>query len=113
MADSLLQNPTYFPKWLHVLRPKGGELGEDEERDEWQGTVQAIRQENTAMMKRVQSVISSSQKKVGEGTWSRDVNGLTIGAPPPLSLDERPAGQFGEAHGRPHGGPGRATRVQV
>lgn len=45
-------------------------MGEEDSRDEWQGTVQAIRQENSNMMKRLQSSMSSSQKKVCRGCFS-------------------------------------------
>lgn len=47
MPAEYLDNPDFFPKWVHLLKAKGEGRGEDV--DEWQGTVQAIRSETAGL----------------------------------------------------------------
>ncbi len=48
MTDEDLSNRAYFPRWIHVLARKDAGGGDDGV-DDWQGTVQAIRAENTLL----------------------------------------------------------------
>lgn len=50
-----------FPKWLHLLSPKGVST---RGATEWQGTVQAIRSENQALEKRTRSEIAKMSRQI-------------------------------------------------
>eukprot|EP00730_Choanoeca_flexa_P003264 TRINITY_DN11346_c0_g1_i2.p1 TRINITY_DN11346_c0_g1~~TRINITY_DN11346_c0_g1_i2.p1 ORF type:complete len:820 (+),score=150.12 TRINITY_DN11346_c0_g1_i2:141-2462(+) len=56
MSDTELAEVAYFPRWLHVLKPKGGETMSSTE-DQWKGTVQAIRNENAHLEKRTRQTV--------------------------------------------------------
>jgi hypothetical protein len=44
MPQSMLHNKKYFPRWLHILTPKGASTRSGADlAGGWQGTVQAIR----------------------------------------------------------------------
>eukprot|EP00043_Microstomoeca_roanoka_P008232 m.79420 g.79420 ORF g.79420 m.79420 type:complete len:1567 (-) comp14156_c1_seq5:209-4909(-) len=64
MGEDVLSNRSYFPRWLHMLTPKGGELGDREGVDEWQGTVQAIRTENAHLERRTRDTIANLQSQL-------------------------------------------------
>eukprot|EP00049_Salpingoeca_infusionum_P007130 m.116055 g.116055 ORF g.116055 m.116055 type:complete len:594 (-) comp13589_c0_seq2:1508-3289(-) len=63
MHPSLLKDQTLFPRFLHVLSPKGGEVG-TRVQDEWQGTVQAIRSENLLIERRTKEAVDRAETRL-------------------------------------------------
>eukprot|EP00055_Hartaetosiga_balthica_P013124 m.65999 g.65999 ORF g.65999 m.65999 type:complete len:1782 (+) comp8174_c0_seq1:61-5406(+) len=57
MGKELFMRADTFPKWLHLLVLKGGELSEKSTGDEWVGTVQAIRSESAMLERRTREAL--------------------------------------------------------